>query len=165
MNSLIISVFRYGCPILINCNISLIAKLQTLLMKCSRHVLGYRSYKMSTKQIMEKLGWNTVNHMIIMESIKFIHKIIFNHEPNSIFRLFESEGRDGSSLRMVKKLRVKDIPKSEKAYQTLIYRALYLYNKLDYETRSENPKQISKYLKKYIKILFSYDKIPIKDIS
>ena len=38
MNALVISVFRYGCPLLINSNQKLISKLQTLLMKCTRHI-------------------------------------------------------------------------------------------------------------------------------
>ena len=47
MNSLVISIFPYCCPLLINSNINMISKLQTLLMKCTRYILGFKSSKMS----------------------------------------------------------------------------------------------------------------------
>ena len=75
MNSIVISIFRYCCPLLINSNTNLIAKLQTQLMKCTRYILGYESYKMSTVAIMNNLKFMTVYHMIVKESISFIHKI------------------------------------------------------------------------------------------
>ena len=44
-NSLIISVFRYASPLLINSTAIEIKKLQVLLMKCSRPIFGYQSLK------------------------------------------------------------------------------------------------------------------------
>ena len=55
----------------------MIAKLQTLLMKCTHYILGFESYKMSTKAIMSILKFMTIHHMITKESIVFIHKILF----------------------------------------------------------------------------------------
>merc|ERR1712082_215648 len=51
-NCLIISVFRYASPLLINSSAIEINKLQVLLMKCTRPILGYQSFKWSTSKIM-----------------------------------------------------------------------------------------------------------------
>ena len=86
-NSLIISVFRYASPLLINSTDIEINKLQVLLMKCSRPILGYQSLKWSTTKIMNKLNWLTIPHMIAKESILFLHKISFENIPKSLFNL------------------------------------------------------------------------------
>ena len=84
MNSLVVSIFRYCSPLLINSNLNLISKLQTQLLKCTWYIFGYPSLKMSTMSIMNKLKFMTVQHMITKEAILFIHKIIFNQSPASI---------------------------------------------------------------------------------
>ena len=55
LNSMVLSVFRYCCPILIDCEVKTLDKLQTLLMKCTRPILGIKSFKMSTMAIMNDL--------------------------------------------------------------------------------------------------------------
>ena len=76
MNSLVISVFRYCCPLLVDCNVDMINKLLTLLMICTQYILGYKSYKMSTINIMKELNFLTIHHMIVKETILFIHKVL-----------------------------------------------------------------------------------------
>ena len=78
-NSIIISVIRQAAPILINSNNSLISKLQVVLMKCSRPILGFKSYKYSTQRIMNELKWLNAYQIVIKESLLFIHKIIYNN--------------------------------------------------------------------------------------
>ena len=53
--------------------------MQTLLMKVSRHVIGFNTYKLSTINIMKQNKWITFYHMVIKESILFIHKIMFEN--------------------------------------------------------------------------------------
>ena len=55
--SVIISIFRYGAPILIDSTALQLQKLQTLIMKISRPILGFISFKWSTVKIMNNLGW------------------------------------------------------------------------------------------------------------
>ena len=147
MNLLFISIFGFGFILLTDSNIALLLKLQTLLMKCTRHILGFSSYKMLTIQIMNKLEFNTINHMIIKESI---HKVIFNNEPISLFKMIDFESKNNNNYRKVRKPIMKVVPKYEKASQSLIYRALYLYNRLVEDVRNKNPTQLANYLKKYI---------------
>merc|ERR1712175_31574 len=46
--SMVLSIIRYCSPILIDSDVKMINKLQTLLMKCTRPILGFASFKMST---------------------------------------------------------------------------------------------------------------------
>ena len=75
-NSIIVSVIRYAAPILINSNNTLISKLQVVLIKCSRPILGFKSYKYSTQHIIKELNWLNAYQIITKETIIFIHKII-----------------------------------------------------------------------------------------
>merc|ERR1712115_318821 len=95
LNSMVISIFRYCSPILIDSEVKMIEKLQTLIMKCTRPILGIKSFKMSTMEIMSELKVLTVQQMVMKESIKFIHKILINKSPGIIFNLFtQSNGKD-----------------------------------------------------------------------
>ena len=159
MDSLVISVFRYCCPLLIDSNINLIAKLQTLLMKCTRYILGFMSYKMSTMKIMAELNMVTIHHLIIKETIQFIHKIIYNNSPSSITKLIIYSIHKSQNIWSVRKPRILKIHSAEKVSQSLFYRAIYLYNELDYETRMYNPRKLAQYLQNYIVYSFSNNKI------
>ena len=139
MDSLVISVFRYCCPLLIDSNINLIAKLQTLLMKCTGYILGFKSYKMLTMKIMAELNMVTIHHLIIKETIQFIHKIIYNNSPSSITKLITYSMHKSQNIRSVRIPRILKLHSAEKVSQSLFYRAVYLYNELDYETRIYNP--------------------------
>ena len=61
-DSIIISVFKYGAPLLTNCNYRVLQKMNTLLLKCSRPILGFNSYKWTTTKIMKTLNWTTFQH-------------------------------------------------------------------------------------------------------
>merc|ERR1712240_864052 len=63
-NGIIISVFKYSCPLMINSDIILHNKLNSLLIKCTRPLLGFISYKWNTLTIMKKLGWVTYHKMV-----------------------------------------------------------------------------------------------------
>ena len=159
MNALVISVFRYGCPLLINSNQKLISKLQTLLMKCTRHILGFNSYKMSTIAIIKELKFLTIQHLIVKESILFIHRVLFNQLPVSIFNLVTYGNDDITNVRRVRYPRMKIQHKSEGVRQSLLYRSIFLLNELGYEFHYYNPKKLSKYLQENIYYIFPHNKI------
>ena len=71
-------------------------------MKCTTHILGFSSDEMSTIQIMNELDFNTINHMISKESIQFIHKVIFNNKPISLFKIIDFESKNNNNYRKVR---------------------------------------------------------------
>ena len=113
-------------------------------MKNSRPILGYISFKWSTNQIMNKLGWLSIHYMIRAESIKFVHRVTFENLPPAINEyLCYSVNREQNEP-LCHRVRVKIHPKSAKMAQSLLYRAVFLYNKIDYELKTINPKKFSK---------------------
>merc|ERR1712120_29974 len=110
--SMVLSVIRYCSPLLIDSDVKMIDKLQTLLMKCTRPILGFASFKLSTLQIMAELRIQTVHQMIMRESIQFIHKVLSRKSPGVIFNLFLQSNME--NVRGVRKYRVKLTHKSNK---------------------------------------------------
>ena len=102
----------------------------------------------------------TVHHLIMKESIGFIHKIIFNENPKCIFKLLEYSSQESENIRKVRKMRIKYDIIYEKVRQSLLYRSLFLLNTLEYDHRSMNPKKLSRYLKENIIYIFANNKIP-----
>merc|ERR1712115_313235 len=156
--SKVLSVIRYCSPILIDSDAKMIDKLQTLLMKCTRPILGFPSFKMSTLQIMSELRIQTVHLMIIRESIQFIHKVLSRKAPGVIYDLFTQSNLE--NVRGIRKYRVKINHKSSKVTNSLFYRAIYLFNCLETEVRNYKAKKLSKYLQDNIKYIFPYNKVP-----
>merc|ERR1712175_28152 len=105
LKSMVISIIRYCSPILIDSEVKILDKLQTLLMKCTRPILGITSFKMSTLQIMAELRILTFHQMIMKESIQFIHKVCSRKSPGVIFNLVSQSNMD--NIREVRKFRVK----------------------------------------------------------
>merc|ERR1712115_703171 len=160
LKSMVVSIFRYCSPILIDSDVKMMDKLQTLLMKCTRPILGIKSFKMSTLQIMAELRILTVHQLVMKESIQFIHKILTNKLPGVIFNLFSQSNCKMDNIREVRKFRVKISHKSNKVTNSLYYRALYLFNCLEMEVRNFKVKKLSKYLQDNLKYIFPHNKIP-----
>ena len=156
--SMVLSVIRYCCPILIDSDAKMLSKLQTLLMKCTRPILGFQSFKMSTLQIMSELRIQTVHQMIIMESIKFIHKVLIKKSPGVIYDLFIQSNLE--NIREIRKYRVKNDYMSSGVTNSLFYRAVYFFNCLENDVRIYNVKKLSKYLQDNITYIFPYNKVP-----
>merc|ERR1712177_35322 len=102
LKSMVVSIFRYCSPILIDCDVKMMDKLQTLLMKCTRPILGIKSLKMSTLQIIAELRILTVHQLVMKESIQFIHKILTYKSPGVIFNLFTQSNCMRDKIREVR---------------------------------------------------------------
>ena len=137
----------------------MIDKLQTLLMKCSRSILGFKSYKMSTVAIMRELKMVTIHHLIVKEAIQFVHKIIFNGGPKVIYKLFTLSRCNNPNIRGVRKPMMAKSHPSNAVNQSIFDRSIYLHNYLDYDIKMMNPKKLFKYLQQNIQYIFPNNKI------
>ena len=79
---------------------------------------------------MKRLNWNTIHDMIMIESNIFIHKCIFEGLQVTINELLTFNLNREVNVRSVKKPIVKNQITSIKCNQSLIFRAIYLYNKI-----------------------------------
>ena len=127
-------------------------------MKCSRPILGYQSLKWSTSKIMSKLNWLTVPHMISKESILFLHNILFENIPKSLFNLYTYSHNNSKNVRSNRKIMVK-IFQTEIVKKSLVFKSVYLMNTLPDEIIRYNTKKLSKYLQTNIQSYFHSDKI------
>ena len=159
------SIFKYSCPLLINSNKIIINKLNTLLIKCSRPILGYESYKYNTTAIMKKLNWSTVHHMLMIESCIFIHKCIFEGIPTTINELITFSINREKNVRSIRKPLIRIPCNSVKANQSLIYQAVFLYNKLPDIYRTYNINKFKKYTNIFIKENFANNDIPKNEVT
>ena len=100
-----------------------------------------------------------VPHLITKESIQFLHKITFENLPKSIFNLYTYSHNNTNNLRSTRKIMVKAKCNSETVKKSLIFKSVYLLNKLPDEILKYNTKKISKYLQQNIQIYFRPDKI------
>ena len=155
---MVLSVIRYCSPLLVDSDAKLIDKLQTLLMKCTRPILGFKSYKLSTLQIMSELRIQTVHLMIVKESIQFIHKVLTKKSPAVIYDLFMQSNLE--NIREIRKYRVKNDHKSSNVTNSLYYRAVYFFNCLENKVRNYSVKKLTKYLQDNITYIFPYNKVP-----
>ena len=138
-NSFIISVIKYAAPILINSNHNLLSKLQVLIMKSVRPILGFKSFKYSTSRIMNELKWCTIYQLIMKECITLIHKSIHKNQPKSIFNFFTYSIHKNENICTVRKPILCNIPKSNSINKTIFVNGLYLYNTLPDDILSKNP--------------------------
>merc|ERR1712090_69564 len=106
INSVIISVIRYAAPLLIDSTKAQLQQIQTIILKVSRSILGYDSYRLSTSQILDKLNWMSIHHIIMSESLKFFHKIIFNQEPFCLNKYFIYSLNRSDVVRLIRKPRL-----------------------------------------------------------
>ena len=97
-------------------------------MKCTRYVLGFQSYKMSTHSIMKELKMLTIYQMIMKDVILFIHKVVFNERPSGLFKFITVGGKENKMVRKVRKPRDKIETKSTKLRNSLIYNSVFLYS-------------------------------------
>ena len=158
-NAIIMSVICYAACILISSNNASLSKLQVLIMKCSRPILGFQSYKYSTSKIMQLLNWSTIYQIIMKESILLIHKSMYENKPRAITQFYTYSLNTDRQVRSLRKPIIKEQHFSQHMHKTILLNGLHLYNQLSDDIKHKNPKQLSKYLNKNITYLFPSDRI------
>merc|ERR1712240_720890 len=87
--SLLISIIRYGAGRMTNLSDNQISKINSLMLKISRYILGIKSYRMSTSNIFKELGWLSYPQIITSEAIKIIYNINNKCKPRSMMKFFQ----------------------------------------------------------------------------
>ena len=119
-----------------------------------RPILGFESYKWSTLKIMDKLKWQTIHQMIVSDSVKFIHRPIFENLPPAINKYVTYSINRGDCVRFVRKPYVSTPPSSEKLKKSLLYLSIKLHNILPEEIRVWNVRYFNKNISKYVREYF-----------
>ena len=97
------------------------------------------------------------------ESLKFIHKIIYNDMPASIMELISFSLTRSDVVRLSRKPFLIEKSKSQFLSQSVLYRSVFLYNNVSDTIRYLNPKMFSKSINDYIKQNYPPFEIPKND--
>lgn len=130
-----------------------------MVMKCSRPILGFKSFKYFTQNIMSELNWLPIYQMITKESILFFHKVVFDNQPAAITQYISFSLSNSQNCRQSRKSLIKENHPSKKMYQTIIHITNFLLNKLPTDICLKNTKQLYRYLKFNMDIYFPFDQI------
>ena len=83
--------------------------------------------------------------------------------PRSITQFYSYSMSNNLNIRMVRKASIKIRHKSNNATKSLLYRSIFLYNKLPYDLRTFNTKKLSRHLQNSIGDYFPNNSIPNND--
>ena len=100
----------------------------------------------------------------MIESLKLIHKPIFEGIPKCLNDKFTFSLNRSDIARYSRKPMMKIQPRDNKMQQSLLYRAVFLYNKLPDDFRHMNPKSFSKKIYGHILTNFSPFDIPKNEL-
>ena len=112
---------------------------------------------------MNELKWLTAYQMIAKEAILFIHKVIYNNQPQAICNLITFSLSKSQNICSARKPIIAEYHNSKKVSKSLIYMGIYLYNKLPSAKINKNPKCLSIYLNNHMHLYYPFDRIPTYD--
>ena len=96
----------------------------------------------------------------MIEAVTFLHKCLYENLPISITSLLCYSLNRTQNIRKVRKVIVKESTCSAKHSQTLIYRAVYLYNQLPSEIKGYHCKRFKKNAAQYLLSNYGNNLVP-----
>ena len=109
---------------------------------------------------MREMNWYTYYQILMIESVTFIHKCLYENLPVTITQLLCFSLNRTQNLRKVRKVLMKEGTNSAKLSQTLVYRAVYLYNLLPPEIKGIHVKRFKKLASEYFSKNFGNNVVP-----
>ena len=157
---MIIGKLNYLLPILINLDPKQLIKLHKLLMLTARQTLGSYCFRVSTHKILYQCNWVHIPHMIIISSIKFIHKIFNNKQPSCLLNEYDLRHNNKNSNRILTKFYPKIKPTISILKRSLLHKAAEIYNTLPDNIKILKDTNFDNSIKEYVIKTFAHDKIP-----
>ena len=137
-NSLIVSTIVYALPIMITCTQKQIQTLHTLLMRVAKTVNGKSCFKWPTLKVLDSCNWLSLSQLVMFESVKYIHNIVYENQPPAITSLLRFNMVRCHVSRYNRRPETIYTPTSEKVRNSLLYLSIYLYNHLPDNFRTMN---------------------------
>ena len=148
--SLLISIIRYGSGHLTNITDAQMTKINSLMLRISRTILGIKSFKMSTTNIFAELNWLSFPQMIRYEATKIIYNINILSQPKSILKYFNFDNKLCDTRRMVRTPALTYKPNMAKTAKTQLFRGVFFYSKLPLAIRVAKKLTFKNQLKSHI---------------
>ena len=153
-------VINYCLEIIINCNNKQLNKINTLINKCAHNILGITSYKYTTSHLLSKVNWISIHHMIMYRALKLIHNISYENIPLALTQYLQFNMVRSDLAQLVRKPSLKCKYSTSKTKNSLLYRAIYIYNNLPDNIRLLPKKTFTKSLKNHLKNTYDMRNIP-----
>ena len=167
-NSTIIGTLNYILPLMINCTDKQMSTLQTLLMSTARTVIGHSCFKWSTYHTLKTCKWHSIPHLITTAALKLTHKIVCYKTPTSLHSLLDSRMEADKTTntlqelhtrRLTRKIYPQHKPTTVKLSQTLLHKALLIYNTLPTTLTILNTSKFNIEIQHHVAHTFPPDKI------
>ena len=88
---------------------------------------------------MNNLKWLTAYQLIAKEAILFLHKVIYNNQPQAINNSITFSLCKSQNIRSTRKPIISEYYNSKKVRKSLIYMGIYLYNMLPTSIINKKP--------------------------
>ena len=129
-------------------------------MLTARQTLGSYCFKISTHKILEQCNWIHIPHMIIVSSIKFIHKLFLYRQPYCLLNIYNLRLESKNSSRLITKYYPKIKSNIAILQRSLLYKAADIYNKIPQNILMLKNEKFNNAIKLYVLKEFEHDKIP-----
>ena len=83
-NGIFYSKLLYGIEVWGNCPSYLKHKVQVILLRAARLIIGKKSQRWHTKKILNEVGWHTIDEIATLTSVKLAHKMLHTSQPESL---------------------------------------------------------------------------------
>ena len=159
-NAIIISTLNHLLPLLINAHKQELQKLQTLLLKSARLVIGSPCFKWSTSRMLKACNWHTIYHMITVHSMTLMHNIVVHKTPMALYSMLTSYMHNTEGTRHARKIRMTHHAQSDQLNNSFMYKALSIYNTLPISLLTLNTSAFKAEVKNHIISTHRPDCIP-----
>lgn len=161
-NACIMSTLTHLLPLLINAHKSQLKKLQTLQLKSARLVLGNHCFKWSTARILGRCNWHSIYNLITEQSLILIHNTVTHRQPLALYQMLSSSMQRTQGRHYTRRLFMAHRAKTDQLNDSLLYKAVSLYNQLSPQLMALNTEQFRRKVKDYVHSTYPPDSIPAR---
>ena len=147
LNATVIGKLNYLLPLYLHGTKENILKLHKIIMASARLAIGHYGCKLNITKILDKCKWLKIESMMVMASLKFIHKITLSQKPKVIANKFKNI----KNKRKVCELIPLYIPRLKNFKKFYLIKATKIYNKLPQHFKTMSKNMFKKSIKTWIK--------------
>ena len=103
-NGLFMSKLTYGIQVWGLGPKYLLQKVQVLQNKAARTVLGYKAFKLNTKELLDKVNWLNINDLITFHVATMVHNIMHKKQPEYLYQRIIKESTNNTRNNIGRKL-------------------------------------------------------------
>ena len=127
VKSIVMGKLYYTIPLLINCTHGQLKRLNTVINKACKVIMGNPCLKWSTERLNNRCGIKNIWHIIMERGLNMMHKIIIKNIPLQIYDELKVNSR---SRNVDTRIYTKYLPKTKKVENFYLYRIITIYNNL-----------------------------------